>query len=322
MIFRTTDMKFRGRSLGAGADSVGLLRPSDATVEDRQELWRRMDRDGYLYLPGLLNADDVLEARREILQRLAMSGLLEPGYPVMEGIARAGASVMPPMTSLSRDNPSLHHLLYDGPMIDFYEFLLQGEVRHFDYTWFRAKLPGSEDATTPHYDVVYMGRGTKQLFTSWTPFGQVPLEMGGLMILENSHKLTELRKTYGETDVDLYCENEGDTAGVLEKAIQEARPLEQHERELIHWNSLGHYSEDAVAARNELGGRWLSADFEIGDVVVMTMYTLHAGSDNQSDRIRISSDSRYQLASEPADERWIGVDPPAHGIRAKRGMIC
>ena len=33
-------------------------------------------------------------------------------------------------------------------------------------------------------------------------------------------------------------------------------------------------------------------------------------------------DSRYQLASEPVDERWIGVDPPKHGIRAKQGMIC
>ena len=321
-MFLTTDMRFRGRSLGAGSDSVGLLRPSNDAVEDRRELGRRMERDGYLYIPGLLNVDDVLEARGEVMKRLAASDLLEPGHPVMEGIARVGVSKMPPMTSLSRDNPSLHHLLYDGPMIDFYEFFLQGQVRHFDYTWLRAKLPGSEDATTPHCDIVYMGRGTKQLHTSWTPLGRVPLEMGGLMILEDSHKLTELRNTYGRTDVDLYCENEGDAAAVVEKALQDGRPLEQHERESIRWNSSGHYSEDAATARSELGGRWLSADFDLGDVVIFGMYTLHASSDNRSDRIRISSDSRYQLASEPADERWIGTDPPAHGIRAKRGMIC
>ena len=322
MMFQTADMKFHGRALGAGPDSVGLLRPSNDVAHDRQELRCRMDRDAYLYLPGLLNVDDVLDARREIMERLAASGLLEPGHPVMEGIARTGVSEMPPMTSFSRDNPSLHHLLYDGPMIQFYEFFLQGEVRHFDYTWFRAKLPGSEDATTPHYDIVYMGRGTKQLCTSWTPFGQVPLEMGGLMILENSHKLTELRNTYGRTDVDHYCENEGDAAAVVDKALQAGRPLERHERESIHWNSSGHFSEDAVTARQELGGRWLSADFEIGDVVIMGMYTMHASSDNQSCRVRISSDSRYQLASQPVDERWIGINPPAHGIRAKRGMIC
>ena len=322
MMFQTTDMKYRGRLLGVGLDSLGLLHPSADVVDDRQELWRRMDRDGYLYLPGLLNKEDVLDARRVIMERLAASGVLEPGRPIIEGIARADASEMPPMTSLSRDNRSLHHLLYDGPMIDFYEFLLQDEVRHFDYTWFRAKLPGSEDATTPHYDVVYMGRGTKQLYTSWTPIGQVPLKMGGLMILENSHKLTELRNTYGETDVDLYCENEGDAAAVVEEAQQAGRPLEKHERKSIRWNSTGHYSDDALTAPSELGGRWLSADFEIGDVVIFGMYTMHASADNQSDRIRISSDSRYQLASEPVDERWIGADPPAHGIRAKRGMIC
>jgi hypothetical protein len=50
------------------------------------------------------------------------------------------------------------------------------------------------------------------------------------------------------------------------------------------------------------------------------MFTLHCSLDNQSpvNRIRLSSDSRYQLASEPADERWIGADPIAHGPAAQR----
>jgi hypothetical protein len=46
------------------------------------------------------------------------------------------------------------------------------------------------------------------------------------------------------------------------------------------------------------------------------MFTLHCSVDIASpvDRIRLSSDSRYQLASEPADERWVGTDPPAHDL--------
>jgi hypothetical protein len=50
------------------------------------------------------------------------------------------------------------------------------------------------------------------------------------------------------------------------------------------------------------------------------MVTLHCSLDNQSpvNRIRLSSDSRYQLASEPADERWIGEEPIAHGPAAQR----
>jgi len=55
---------------------------------------------------------------------------------------------------------------------------------------------------------------------------------------------------------------------------------------------------------------------------VFCMNLMHSSSDNQTDRVRLSSDSRYQLASEPQDTRWIGEDPPKHGIRAKEGMIC
>jgi hypothetical protein len=52
------------------------------------------------------------------------------------------------------------------------------------------------------------------------------------------------------------------------------------------------------------------------------MFTVHASLDNHSNQIRISSDTRYQLASEPVDERWIGENPIAHGLAAKRGKIC
>jgi len=52
------------------------------------------------------------------------------------------------------------------------------------------------------------------------------------------------------------------------------------------------------------------------------MATVHASLDNQSTRLRLSSDSRYQLASEPADERWIGPNPIAHGPAGKKGKAC
>ena len=52
------------------------------------------------------------------------------------------------------------------------------------------------------------------------------------------------------------------------------------------------------------------------------MFTVHAGLDNRSDRVRLSSDSRYQPASKPADERWIGPNPIAHGAAGRRGKIC
>jgi hypothetical protein len=53
-----------------------------------------------------------------------------------------------------------------------------------------------------HIDWVYMGRGTRNLYTSWTPLGGVPFSDGPLAILESSHPWQELQQTYGRLDVD------------------------------------------------------------------------------------------------------------------------
>jgi hypothetical protein len=77
-----------------------------------------------------------------------------------------------------------------------------------------------------------------------------------------------------------------------------------------------------VRLRETLGGRWLTAEFRMGDLLTFPMYTVHASLDNQTDRIRLSTDSRYQSAAEPADPRWIGEQPIAHGVAGRRGRIC
>ncbi len=61
--------------------------------------------------------------------------------------------------------------------------------------------------------------------------------------------------------------------------------------------------------------------YETGDVLIFGMFTVHASLDNCTDRIRLSTDTRYQLASEPIDERWVG-EVPGHSEGGKRGKIC
>jgi len=151
---------------------------------------------------------------------------------------------------------------------------------------------------------VYMGRGTHNLYTAWVPLGETDFNLGGLMILEGSHRNERLRSTYGQRDVDRYCSN---------------RP-EDPARTAAGLN--GWLSDDPNHIRRQLGGRWLTAEYNIGDVVVFGMNIVHGGMDNCSHRLRLSSDSRYQLASQPADERWIGEDPPGHGSAGKRGRVC
>lgn len=117
--------------------------------------------------------------------------------------------------------------------------------------------------------------------------------------MEGSHLKRDALEDYLRRDVDTYCTNATETPG-----------------------RDGILDHDMSALQDRLGGRWLSADFRMGDVLTFTMGTVHASLDNLSDRIRLSSDSRYQRASEPADERWIGASPIGHGTAAMRGRVC
>ena len=310
-------LTYRGEAIDSAL--LGELRDASSALGDREALHRCMARDGYLYLPGFLDREEVMAARMSVLSRLSAKGLIDHSHPLEEGVLKPDieTSFSP---DLARDNPELDAVVYSGRMIEFYELFLGGPVRHFDYTWFRAKSPNSANATQPHCDIVFMGRGTRNLYTSWTPLGDIPLGMGGLMILEGSHLRKEILDDYARTDVDAYCD-EGEAAAIVARARAEDRQLTAEEHRGIRWDSRGHFA-DALGLRQQLGGRWLTAEFRMGDLLVFSMFTMHASTDNHTRRIRLSSDTRYQLASEPVDERWIGEDPPAHGIHSKRGLIC
>jgi len=99
---------------------------------------------------------------------------------------------------VAKDNAELFKVIYAGPMMEFFTRFLGGPIRHYDFTWFRAVAPGV--GSLPHCDVPYMGRGTHNLYTAWTPVGDVDFEQGGLMILEESPKHVErLRSSYVAT---------------------------------------------------------------------------------------------------------------------------
>ena len=173
-------------------------------------------------------------------------------------------------------------------MIEFYRLLLGGDVTTFDHFWVRALSPNSKSETV-HCDIVYMGQGTHNLFTSWTPLGNVPREQGPIMILDKSHLLRSVTSTYCQWDVD----------------------KDRHKWRFKHGQLFrgGHYSRNPPAVQQEFGLHWLTADFNLGDVLIFSAYTMHCALDNLTDVVRISTDARYQLASEPIDRRWVGEAP-------------
>jgi len=291
----------RGHSLDLSPEAFGWLTDSSGFLEDSPALRNRMQEDGYLYLPGFFPKEAVLKARHELLQLISQQGLLDPAHPIEDAVVRKGVKhdFSP---EIARSCLALKEMVFHPKMISFYERLLGGSVHAFDYLWLRTVCPGF--GTQPHCDIVFMGRGTFNLCTAWIPYGKTDLRLGGLIVLEGSHRKGELLDGYLSHDVDSTCEN----------LSEEERRWKAHD---------GVLSSNPVELRRRLGGRWLTAEFQPGDLLTFGMGTIHASLDNCSDgRLRLSSDTRYQLASEPMDERWVGEQPVGHGPQSSRSLIC
>ena len=305
----------KGYELDLSETTFGELRRSDDVQADMAALRQRFDEDGYLFIPGFVERADIHEARRQITEKLAQKGLLNPAYPVIEAVKKDGADMsfladprltVDFMNSLSRGSPAMLRLLYSGKIIRLFEGFFGESIRHFDFTWVRTM--GKGFGTDPHCDNVYMGRGSSRLCSVWVPYGDITYDIGGLMVLEGSHRQAERLKHYLNRDVDNYCENR-----------PEGPKIKSGE---IPWKWGGILSNNPYSLREHLGGRWLTAEYRMGDMLIFGMRTVHASLDNQTHFFRFSTDTRYQPASEPIDDRWIGENPIGHGAAAKRGMIC
>ncbi len=294
-----------GHALDMAEDKVGLLRDSSDAADDVEELRRRVAEDGYLYLKGYLDRDQVLAARASLTERLAEAGVLDPAHPHVDGVCKPGSGyVFKP--EITNGNAAVQELLYSGRLTDFYARLFGEPIRHYDFTWLRAIGPGK--GTNPHCDLPYMGRGTHRHMTCWLPYGDISYELGGLMVLEKSHHRMDLLEHYVYRDVDAFCAN---------------KPKDAENAKAGKWTFSGTLSHNPPMVRNKFGGRWLTTEFRAGDFLTFGMFLVHASLDNRTEnRLRISSDSRYQRASEPIDERWVGVNPPGHSLAGKRGRIC
>jgi Phytanoyl-CoA dioxygenase (PhyH) len=192
----------RGRRL----DAFGWLRASDPLSGDPEALRARLAHDGYLYLPGLLDRDAVRAARMELLEVVQRHGTLDPDHPLEDGILRPDARELGLRQEYPMSSDALRGVLQGDRLMRFFAALLGGEVRSYDFIWLRSQ--GRSHGVEPHCDLVFMGRGTRDLLTCWAPFGDIPLRAGGLMLLEDSHRESPVRLAeYLRQDVDAYCEN-------------------------------------------------------------------------------------------------------------------
>ena len=64
-------------------------------------------------------------------------------------------------------------------------------------------------------------------------------------------------------------------------------------------------SHDLDWTAEQLGGRWLYADYRAGDVAIHSPHLIHASLDTQTDMMRMSVDVRFLPRGVDPDPRWL-----------------
>ncbi|AZI56841.1 phytanoyl-CoA dioxygenase [Nakamurella antarctica] len=267
-----------GYTLDEAPARLGALQPvPDSERGDKDALWSRMRRDGYLYLKNQIDPELVRAFREYYFTKMAETGLVERGSDMREAVGTQVAIDRALLRSILFGDivpGSEYESLTSHPSIKgWFEWFLGDDVHLHKRKIIRHTRPGEAGigtATQAHYDLVYLRGGTDKVLAMWIPLGDCPVDMGGLTYLEGSHHpvMADERN------------------GVLRAA---------------EW-----ITADLPKLAEKYDSRWLVADYEAGDVVVHSSHIIHAGTDNvdSQDRLRLSTDIRYQRASEPIDWRW------------------
>lgn len=267
-----------GYVLDERPERLGRLEPVPTALRaDKTALWDRLRRDGYLYLSDHLDPALVRDFRAYYFEKLAPTGLVEPGC-TDEGIDSSADVDLALTRRVLFDDVvpgDRYAALTSHPSIrGWFEWFLDDDVHLHKRRIIRHTRPGETGigtATQAHYDLVYLREGTDRVLSMWIPLGDCAVETGGLAYLEGSHHRVMAQER----------------AGTLKMPAASI-------------------TADLPALAEEHDSRWLINDYRAGDVMVHSAHIVHASTDNVDPgrRIRLSTDIRYQRVSDPIDWRW------------------
>jgi ectoine hydroxylase-related dioxygenase (phytanoyl-CoA dioxygenase family) len=279
-----------GYTLASTPDRLGRLTPSDPNLPIAR-LREQYREQGYLWLKGILDRDEVLAFRRRFFTAFQETGLLAKGSDPAEGIYSGGGEDKQALRQVLTE--AVRWAAYEAfclskPILQFYELFFDGPVYLHKRKLIRFTRPGDPNSTGAHYDLTYLRAGTDRLCSSWIPIGDIPIQMGGLVYLEGSDAFgRQMEAEFSAKNAHL--------------------PAEEH---LSAYNknmsATGWLTKDLPSLADRLNARWLIADYETGDMVVHSAYMIHAATTNENaaGRMRLSTDIRYQHIRDEIDPRW------------------
>ncbi len=166
---------------------------SNGLLDNPAGLRKRLRTEGYLFFRDILPKEEVLGVRRQILEICEQAGWLRPGAKLIDGLTdRApvldGDDEYIDVYARIQALEALHGLKLNGKIIDIMAALFEETVFPFPQTIARIAFPRDNARGTPaHQDWIFVG-GSMETISCWVPLGDVSLEVGGLKILEGSHK--------------------------------------------------------------------------------------------------------------------------------------
>jgi len=290
--FLTQPLVSNGYTLSTAPQRLGWLTPTDPALP-MEQLREQYKAQGYLWLKGVLDRDEVLAFRRRFFAALQDTGLLVAGSDPVEGRYSGNEDV------IERDRvnkvylesmrwPEYEQFCKTPRLWQFYQSFWEAEPYLHKRKLIRYNTPIENNCTGGHYDLIYLRAGTDRICSSWIPIGDVPVAMGGLVYLEGSDTLG--RKMEAEFTAKNATLSPEERISAYNKNMKDG----------------GWISTDLPALADLFNGRWLIANYEAGDMVVHSPYMLHASTLNRDPqrRIRLSTDIRYQRASDAIDPRW------------------
>lgn len=245
------------------------MQDSSELLHDADALQARLAEDGYLFFRGALDRDAVLDLRREILGVLAQHQWIRGGLALMEGQAvlhpvhEEMAEYAPVYDDIQRLE-SFHRFAHRDDLLEIMRQSLGESAFPHPLKICRIGFPEHYEATTPPHQDYPNNQGTTNLTAAWVPLGDTPMDLGPVAVLRGSHRY-----------------------GLL--------PLAGH---------MGPGRRQAKVPRRMLEElRWVTTDFEAGDVLVFNSLTVHAALYNLTEfNLRLSVDFRYQLEGEALTE--------------------
>lgn len=228
-------------------------------------------KQGYLWIKGILDRGCITDFHRSFLNKLSQNEVF---------------------FRISKDSlrwESYRQISESKNLSKIISCILKSPVRLMERKIIRCKYPHSPHTDTgAHYDFTYIRCGSPNVATCWIPLGDVPVEMGGLVYLENSHP------------IGIKLESE------MRSSISTLPKKRQDEIISRGMAGKGWITKDLESLAESYNSRWLIGDYEAGDVVIHSPFIIHASLTNQShlNQPRLSTDIRFSSTYSRIDSRW------------------